>query len=139
MVANQKIINLVKPDVKIRKKFKISVAYGTDLEKVMKIFLETAEKHPNVVKEEGFEPLIRFTDFGDSGLEFTIILWIDEVMNQWKVVHDLRLEIDEIFRKENITIPFPQRTVWLNQINQVQPEEEKKKAVSYTHLTLPTN
>jgi small-conductance mechanosensitive channel len=126
MVANQKIINLVKPDVKIRKKFKISVAYGTDLEKVMNIFFTTAGKHPNVVKEKGFEPLVRFTEFGDSGLEFTVILWIDEVMNQWKVVHDLRLEIDALFRKENITIPFPQRTVWLNQINHLQPEDKKK-------------
>ncbi len=126
MVANQKIINLVKPDVRIRKKFNVSVAYGSDLEKVMKIFFDTAKKHPNVVKEKGFEPLIRFSDFGESGLEFTVILWIDEVMNQWKVLHDLRLEIDALFRKEDITIPFPQRTVWLNQINQLQPENKKK-------------
>jgi small-conductance mechanosensitive channel len=126
-VANQKIINLVKPDVKIRKKFKVSVAYGSDLEKVMKILLSTAEKHPHVVHENDFEPLVRFTDFGDSGLEFTIILWIDEVMNQWKVVHDLRLEIDALFRKENITIPFPQRTVWLNQIDEQELENKKGK------------
>ena len=127
MVANQKIVNLVKPDVRIRAKFKVSVAYGSDLEKVMKIFFKTAENHPNVVNEKNFEPLVRFTDFGESGLEFTIILWVDEVMNQWKVLHDLRLEIDELFRKENITIPFPQRTVWLNQINQSQPDDDIKK------------
>ncbi len=126
MVANQKIINLVKPDVRIRIKFKINVAYGSDLEKVMKIIFKTAEKHPNVVKEKEFEPVIRFSDFGDSGLEFTTILWIDEVMNQWKALHDIRLEIDALFRKENITIPFPQRTVWLNQIDQPQPKEKKK-------------
>lgn len=126
-VANQKIINLVKPDVRIRKKFKVSVAYGSDLEKAMKIFYNTSKNHPNVVKEKGFEPVIRFSDFGDSGLEFTIILWIDEVMNQWKVLHDIRLEIDALFRKENITIPFPQRTVWLNQIDQTQPTNKKKK------------
>ena len=93
----------------------------------MKIFFKTAENHPNVVNEKGFEPLVRFTDFGDSGLEFTVILWIDEVMNQWKALHDIRLEIDALFRKENITIPFPQRTVWLNQINKSQPESNNKK------------
>jgi small-conductance mechanosensitive channel len=126
-VANQKIINLVKPDVKIRKKFKVSVAYGTDLKKVINIFLEAAKKHPNVVNEKGFEPVVRMTDFGDSGIEFLIILWIDEVMNQWKVVHDIRLEIDEVFKKENITIPFPQRTVWLNQIDKSEPIPKDKK------------
>ncbi len=126
MVANQKIINLVKPDVRIRKRFTVSVAYGSDLEKVIKIFFNTAKKHPNVVKEKGFEPVVRFSDFGESGLEFTIILWIDEVMNQWKVLHDVRLEIDALFRKENITIPFPQRTVWLNKIDKAEPEIKKK-------------
>jgi small-conductance mechanosensitive channel len=129
-VANQKIINIVKPDAKIRKKIKVSVAYGTDLKKVSKILLEIANKHPNVVKEKDFEPLIRITDFGDSGIDFTINLWIDEVMNQWVVLSDVRLEIDEHFKKEKITIPFPQRTVWINQKNQsplLKNEEENNK------------
>lgn len=125
-VANQKIINLVKPDVRIRKKFKVSVAYGSDLKKVIDIFLEAAKKHPNVIKEKGFEPVVRLSEFGDSGIEFTIILWIDEVMNQWKAIHDISLRIDEIFKKENITIPFPQRTVWLNHINKSEAKEEKE-------------
>ena len=127
-VANQKIINIVKPDAKIRKKIKVSVAYGTDLKKVNKILLEIAKKHPNVVKEKKFEPLVRLTDFGESGIDFTINLWIDEVMNQWVVLSDIRMEIDVRFKKENITIPFPQRTVWINQINQsaLSKKENKK-------------
>jgi MscS family membrane protein len=125
-VANSKIINIVKPDAKIRKKIKVSVAYGTDLKKVSKILLEIAKKHPNVVKEKDFQPLIRLTDFGESGIEFTINLWIDEVMNQWVVLSDVRMEIDTLFKKENITIPFPQRTVWVNQVNQ-SPSSKKEK------------
>ena len=117
-VANQKIINIVKPDAKIRKKIKVSVAYGTDLKKVSKILIEIAKNHPNVIKEKGFEPLVRLVDFGESGIEFIVSLWIDEVMNQWEVLSDVRMEIDAHFKKEHITIPFPQRTVWLNQINQ---------------------
>jgi small-conductance mechanosensitive channel len=128
-VANQKIINIVKPDAKIRKKIKVSVAYGTDLKRVMKILLEIANKHPNIVKDKEFEPLVRITEFGDSGIEFTINLWIDEVMNQWVVLSDIRLEIDERFKKEKITIPFPQRTLWIKQNNQSQllKNEEKNK------------
>jgi small-conductance mechanosensitive channel len=128
-VANQKIINIVKPDAKIRKKIKVSVAYGTDLKKVSRILLEIAKKHPNVVKEKEFQPLIRLTDFGESGIDFTINLWIDEVMNQWVVLSDIRMEIDARFKKENITIPFPQRTVWINQMNQSKlPKKNNKKS-----------
>jgi small-conductance mechanosensitive channel len=129
-VANQKIINIVKPDAKIRKKIKVSVAYGTDLKKVTKILEDIAHKHPHVVKEKDFQPLIRITDFGDSGIEFTLNLWIDEVMNQWVVLSDIRLEIDLQFKKEKITIPFPQRTLWINQKDKselLEKKEEKKK------------
>ena len=122
-VANQKIINIVKPDVKIRKKIEVSVAYGSDIDKVKNILNQAAIDHPNVVKEPGFEPQIRFTNFGDSGLEFLIYLWIDEVMNQWQVLSDVRSDIDRRFRDEHITIPFPQRTVWLN-----MSKKEKEKA-----------
>jgi len=124
-VANQKIINIVKPDATIRKKIKVSVAYGTDLKKVSKILIEIAKNHPNVVKEKKFEPIVRLVDFGESGIDFIISMWIDEVMNQWEVLSDVRMEIDAHFKKENITIPFPQRTVWLNQIN--QPTSSKKE------------
>ena len=51
-------------------------------------------------------------------------------MNQWVVLSDVRMEIDERFKKENITIPFPQRTVWINQKNQLplsKNEKENKK------------
>jgi len=128
-LANQKIINVVKPDAKIRKKIKVSVAYGTDLKKVSKILMEIAKSHPNVVKEKKFEPIVRLEDFGESGIDFIIIMWIDEVMNQWEVLSDIRMEIDTHFKKENITIPFPQRTVWLNQINHsTSSKNEKKKS-----------
>jgi small-conductance mechanosensitive channel len=63
-------------------------------------------------------------------------MWIDEVMNQWLVLSDMRLEVDKLFKKENITIPFPQRTLWINNLEKKEPpvddikeseNKEKKK------------
>ncbi len=127
-VANQKIINIVKPDSKIRKRIKVSVAYGTDLEKVSDILFEIAKNHPNVLKDEGSEPIVRITDFGDSGIEVLVVMWIDEVMNQWLVLSDIRKEIDIRFKKEQITIPFPQRTVWLNNVDQPKDTPNKEES-----------
>ena len=122
-IANQKIINIVKPDARIRKKIEVGVAYGSDLEKVQYIMYQSAKQHPNVVDEPGYEPQVRFVGFGDSSLDFIMYVWIDEVLNQWEVMSDIRLEIDARFRKEQVTIPFPQRTIWLNHVKQ-----EKTKA-----------
>ena len=126
-IANQKIVNMVKPDTKLRDRVKVGVAYGSDIDKVEKILYNSAIKHPNVIKEEGYEPVVRFRDFGDSSLDFTVIFWVDNILNQWKTRSEIRKEIDIRFRREGIKIPFPQRTVWLNQLKE---DVVKKKQVS---------
>jgi small-conductance mechanosensitive channel len=129
-LANQKIINLVQPDVHIKVKLKIDVAYGSDVKKVMKILYDVAMKNENVVKGAGFEPVIRFSDFADSSLTFNLFVWIDDVMNQWKALSDMRQEIDAIFRKEGIEIPFPQNTVWLHHVDKEETKSEKEQKKS---------
>ncbi|MEF8848820.1 MAG: mechanosensitive ion channel domain-containing protein [Candidatus Thermoplasmatota archaeon] len=124
-IANQKIINLVKPDTKIRNRVEVGVAYRSNLKKVTEILYDAAIKHPNVIKKEGYEPLVRFTEFGDSSLKFMVIFWVDDIMNQWTASNDIRHTIDEEFRKQNITIPFPQRTIWLNEVNKTKEKENK--------------
>ncbi len=114
-IANQKIVNVVRPDTQIRNNVEVSVAYGSDLKKVKEILYDVTKDHPDVLKDKDHEILVRFTEFGDSGLKFMIIFWIDEVMNQWRVMSDIRNEIDGRFRKAGITVPFPQRTVWLKE------------------------
>jgi small-conductance mechanosensitive channel len=132
-MANQKIINIVKPDMKIRQKVEVGVAYGSDVEKVKKILYECASNHSDVLTEGEDEPLVRFTGFGDSSLDFLIIFTIDDVMKQWKVRSDVVTEIDKRFRKENVTIPFPQRTIWFNEVKKANSisnfkiDEKKKK------------
>ena len=121
-LANQKIINIVRPDARILKNITVGVAYGSDIALVKKILFDAAKNHPNVVQEKGYEPRVRFTGFGESSLDFIVYIWIDEVMNQWEVLSDIRSEIDHQFRKQGITIPFPQRTIWVH-----HKDDEKKK------------
>jgi small-conductance mechanosensitive channel len=126
-IANQKIINIVKPDMKIRKRVEVGVAYGSDVEKVKKILYECASNHPDVLTEGDEEPLVRFTGFGESSLDFIVIFTIDDVMKQWKVKSDVVTEIDKRFRKANITIPFPQRTIWFNKIKNPNIKSNSRK------------
>ncbi|MBC7108113.1 MAG: mechanosensitive ion channel [Methanomassiliicoccales archaeon] len=115
-IANKKIINIVQPDRKYKRSVTVGVAYGSDVKKVESILLQAALEHPNVLKDEEHAPVVRFEDFGDSALIFTIYFWVDDVRNQWKATSDIRKKIDEKFREAGIEIPFPQRTVWLRQL-----------------------
>lgn len=112
-IANQKIKNLAEPDRKKRVLVNVGVAYGSDIERVKEILNEILEEQDSVITEEGFKPVVRFSDFADSSLDFNIRFWIDDYLKQWDVASAIRDKIDQEFRKAKVTIPFPQRTVWM--------------------------
>ncbi|MEF8873660.1 MAG: mechanosensitive ion channel family protein [Candidatus Thermoplasmatota archaeon] len=123
-IANQQIKNLAEPDEKKRVGINVGVEYGSDIGKVKEILHEVIEDQENVIMgEEGREPVVLFSDFGESSLKFILRFWIDDYLEQWTVASRIRDRIDEEFRDAEVTIPFPQRTVWLKND---EGEEETK-------------
>ncbi len=113
LLAGDKIINMMKPDQMGKVKFTVGVAYGSDVEKVMKIIEQVVNEHPEIVKSGDRRPLVRLTNFGESSLDFLIIAWIPNIMDQWRVAHELRIALYNKFREEGIEIPFPQLDVYI--------------------------
>jgi len=118
-MATKRIVNMVRPDAKYKTSVKVGVAYGSDVQLVKRLMLEAAEEHPNVLSDENHPVLVRFSSFGDSSLDFTLFVWVDDINNQWKVASDLREAIDAKFRKAGVEIPFPQRTVWFHDMSKL--------------------
>lgn len=115
-LINDKIVNQDQPDEQGKSKVEVGVAYGSDIEKVEKIILEVASAHPNVLKETGKAPVVRFLKFGDSSLDFGVYVWVDNFMNKWRVAHDIRKQLYVRFAEEGIEIPFPQRTIYVKEM-----------------------
>ena len=115
VLAGDRIINMMKPDEMGKVKFNVGVAYGTDVDKVEKIIEEVVNSHPEIIKTPDKKPLVRLTEFGDSSINFTVIAWIPNIMDQWRIAHELRVELYKKFRKENIEIPFPQLDVHIKE------------------------
>ena len=91
-------------------KIPIGVAYGSDTELVKQLLLETTHAHPEVVARPNLQqPLVRFEEFGDSSLNFTIVTLVKNIGKRYDVISDINFAIDEKFREHNIEIPFPQR------------------------------
>ena len=115
MLAGDKIINMMKPDEMGKVKFSVGVAYGADVDRVMKVIEDVVNSHPEIIKREDKKPLVRLVDFGDSSLNFLIIAWIPNIMDQWRVAHELRIALYNRFREEGIEIPFPQLDVHIKE------------------------
>ncbi len=112
LIANSKIINESGGDEeKERVRISISVAYGSDIDKVRSILMNISTSSENICKAP--DPRVRFRSFGDSGLIFELLFWIEKPEDRGRIIDEINSIIYKRFRSENIEIPFPQRTIHL--------------------------
>jgi len=114
-LASSVTTNFNLPDQPIAVLVEVGVAYNSDLQKVERVTLEVVREVmrsvPGGLKE--FEPLVRFHTFGDSAINFTVVLRADEYVSQYLIKHEFIKRLQERYRLEGIEIPYPQRVVHL--------------------------
>ena len=103
------IINYTQNHKTTRELVKIGVAYGSDVKKVEALLLQSVSEHSKVLKKP--KPFVLFDDFGDSALQFSVLFFITDSFSDPKIKSEIRFRIDQLFRENNISIPFPQTDV----------------------------
>ena len=94
-----------------RVRIPIGVAYGTDTEKVKSILFEIASSHPVVMQDPA--PSVMFMGFGADALEFEVRAILNDVNFILTARSEINFAISERFEQEGISIPFPQRDIWI--------------------------
>ena len=89
----------------------VGVSYSDDLKKVEQVTLDTAKKIEGVLTSEGLEFV--YTQFNSSSIDFDLRVWV-KCEDYWTVQHKLIIAIKEAFDANNISIPFPIRTLEFN-------------------------
>jgi small-conductance mechanosensitive channel len=92
-----------------RESVEVGVAYGSDVELVKELLIQAASSHPKVLQFP--EPLVLFTNFGDSALNFKLVFTLNDSFQAAIPKSDIRFSINKLFKENNIAIPFPQRDV----------------------------
>ncbi len=105
------VVNWTEEDVKVRIPVAVGVAYGSDVALVRRLMTQAGQEDPRVRKRPA--PMVRFDDFGDSALIFTLNVYIDDPDERLVVASDLRIRIDRVFREHDVEIAFPQQDVHL--------------------------
>ena len=106
-LINQAVVNWSHGDPRIRIHVPVGVAYGSEVDTVTETLLAVARAEPEVLTTP--VPEVRFIEFGDSSLNFDLLVWSDEPPNHHRLRSKLNYAIDAAFRKNGIEIPFPQR------------------------------
>jgi MscS family membrane protein len=112
-MATSVIINYALPEARLKIKIPISVAYGSDVAKVKTILLEigneAAARSEYVLDNPA--PSVYFLQFGESSLNFTLVVWARTFGLIWEVQDFINTRVEERFREAGIEIPFPQMDV----------------------------
>ena len=89
----------------------VGVSYSDDLEKVEEIALKALEKLPHRISSRPIS--VYFHSFGDSSINFSAQVWINYVSHAkfLEARHRVIIEIKKAFDQNQITIPFPIRTL----------------------------
>ena len=113
-LISEKVTNLTLTNTTTRIVLSIGAAYGEDMDHVLAILREEAEKHSQVLKHP--EPSPIFVGFGDSSLDFQLRVWLANFDQSFVVKSELGVSIYKRFELEGITIPFPQRDLHINSV-----------------------
>ncbi len=113
-IASSIITNYSMPRHDIVIKIPVGVAYDSDLQKVEEVTLEVARQVLTDLNEKldaDRQPAVRFYQFGDSSIDFNVLLHSARFDDQFRLKHEFIKALTARFRQEGIEIPFPIRTI----------------------------
>ncbi len=122
-IASAITTNFSRPQDDVAIMIPVGVSYDSDLDKVERITLEVAteimksiDDYKPQLNDENKDvnpmaPVVRFHTFGDSSIDFNVILHCSEFAHQFILKHEFIKALKKRYDEENIDIPFPIRTV----------------------------
>ncbi|MBE2281023.1 MAG: mechanosensitive ion channel [Ignavibacteriaceae bacterium] len=109
---SSEVINWSHSDNTVRLHIKVGVSYSSDPNKIREILLKVAYENEGVIDDP--EPAVQFKEFGDSSLNFELLVWTTEYMTKPHVlISQLYFSIWYAFKENGVEIPFPQMDVHL--------------------------
>jgi len=103
----QRVVNYDLYDPKIRVTVAVGVRSGSEPKLVRETLLAIAARDGRLMKRPA--PEVLFTGFGDTSLDFRLMVFVENANQQGKIASDLRFAIDAEFRRAGIEFSSPQR------------------------------
>ena len=130
-LITQRVINWSFTDELVRMRVPIGVSYKSDPHECIRLVLQAANGNDRVLQDPA--PVCLLKDFGDSSINFELRFWLADPANGISNVKSLiLLRVWDIFKENNIEIPFPQRDLHLRSsdvdfVKRAAPDPELSK------------
>jgi potassium efflux system protein len=100
------LVNWTLTNPTLRLIINVGVAYGSNTRLVTELLYQVAQGNSDVLEEPA--PIVVFSEFGDSSLNFELRIFVSDLSTYRRLRHDLHMAIDDAFREHGIEIAFPQ-------------------------------
>jgi small-conductance mechanosensitive channel len=110
MLINSRVENLSLADSRLLQSTTLTVAYGSDVELVMRLLTQACESQERILKDPA--PFVSLSAFAANGLEFCVQYWVDEQQSGMLTLKsDINVSILQLLNSHHIEIPYPQRVI----------------------------
>jgi len=106
-----KVANWTYTNTKLRRSVRVGVAYGSSTRDVMRLLLECASQHGQVLDEP--KAHVWLEELGDNSLVFGLYFWLDigHKVSSLQVMSDLRCMVIDALGKADIAIPMVRQDI----------------------------
>ena len=109
---NNPVVNWTANDDNVRVNIPVGVGYSSNPQQVRDLLLQVAGENPDVLDEPRAD--VVFTDYGDNSLNFSLRVWTSKRAHTPAILKsDLYFTLFDVFAKNGIELPFPQRDLHL--------------------------
>ncbi len=115
-VANSDITNFSEKEVR-RVDLEFGISYDDDLENAKKIILDIAANH-NLIIDNPSLPFARLGTQAEDSLQIKVHVWT-KTENYWQVKYDMTELVNDAFIRNNITIPFRQLDIHIQNTDKI--------------------
>jgi small conductance mechanosensitive channel len=111
-VLENPIVNYTRTPLR-RTTFEIGVGYGIDLAEAQRVLVDATRRTVGVKPLPS--PAAWVHEFGDSSVRFTLLFW--HSVDPWRARSDVAMNVKAALDEAAISMPFPQRDVWVRSPN----------------------
>jgi small-conductance mechanosensitive channel len=107
----------------VRLALPVQISYDSDLDLVMRMLVEIAEREPRVLRSPQ-PPVVSLLRFAESGIDLELGVWINDPENgQNNLRSSINVAIWKAFAEHGIQIPYPRRDIRVLDLGNLSPPQ----------------
>ena len=110
IITNAEIVNYTFPDPSYRLQIDVGIAYGTDIETVRNVLLQTMRAVEGIYMEKPVD--VFYNEMGDSSMTFRVRWWIETYKDKRRSLDKVNTAVQHALDKAKIESPYPTQSLY---------------------------